>query len=367
MMQAVAITPESSIEEQISRYIEQQVRAVEGTYSFRDGQPGADGSPDPPASLPQSASLPGPPKSFEWDVTNYSLLSGTGSDADAAVPWSHSGRSRSASTCQLRVKMERPPLQVGAARARVTLYQLSCAARTAAASRRAAVSGCAALCWRLLLRLTLIAHTHESLPPPRKPPPRNRRRRAETRSSVRRSLTGAPLPSLSGGRPSLVGVAQELHAAAHRRRGAAATWRLRPRRPVPRALLGACLQVWREDGGPLPERAAVLLSAVTVDVACEAATSCGLEGGTLRPLVSGSASFTSLSFKTTSYNLKGRHMHLMASLLVPRVEATAAVTDVRARAASPAAAKAAMTLAAGAAGMPLPSTPDAVAPGRWRR
>jgi len=45
MMQAVAITPESSIEEQISRYIEQQVRAVEGTYSFRDGQPGADGSP----------------------------------------------------------------------------------------------------------------------------------------------------------------------------------------------------------------------------------------------------------------------------------------------------------------------------------
>ena len=136
---------------------------------------------------------------------------------------------------------------------------------------------------------------------------------------------------------------------------------------MPRALLGACLQVWREDGGPLPERAAVLLSAVTVDVACEAATSCGLEGGTLRPLVSGSASFTSLSFKTTSYNLKGRHMHLMASLLVPRVEATAAVTDVRVRAASPAAAKAAMTLAAGAAGVPLPSTPDAVAPGRWRR
>ncbi|EOD30038.1 hypothetical protein EMIHUDRAFT_449721, partial [Emiliania huxleyi CCMP1516] len=81
------------------------------------------------------------------------------------------------------------------------------------------------------------------------------------------------------------------------------------------------VEAWRGDGGPLPERAAVLLSAVTLDVASEAATSCGLEGGTLLPLVSGRASFSALTFKTTSYNLKGRQMHLMATLLVPRAEA----------------------------------------------
>jgi len=81
------------------------------------------------------------------------------------------------------------------------------------------------------------------------------------------------------------------------------------------------VEVWRGDGGPLPERAAVLLSAVTLDVASEAATSCGLEGSTLLPLVSGRASFSALTFKTTSYNLKGRQMHLMATLLVPRAEA----------------------------------------------
>ena len=81
------------------------------------------------------------------------------------------------------------------------------------------------------------------------------------------------------------------------------------------------VEAWRGDGGPLPERAAVLLSAVTLDVASEAATSCGLEGGTLLPLVSGRASFSALTFKTTSYNLKGRQMHLMATLLVHRAEA----------------------------------------------
>ena len=35
MMQAVAITPESSIEEQISRYIEQQVRARPESWMWR--------------------------------------------------------------------------------------------------------------------------------------------------------------------------------------------------------------------------------------------------------------------------------------------------------------------------------------------
>ena len=64
------------------------------------------------------------------------------------------------------------------------------------------------------------------------------------------------------------------------------------------------------------EGAAVLLSAVTVDVMTHTARSVGLEGVTLRPLVNRACSFSSLSFTTTSYNLPGRpSIHLMASLL----------------------------------------------------
>jgi hypothetical protein len=61
---------------------------------------------------------------------------------------------------------------------------------------------------------------------------------------------------------------------------------------------------------------AILLSAVTVDVLTHAAHDAGLEGGTLQPLVNGACSFSSLTFKTTSYNLKGKPIHLMASLLL---------------------------------------------------
>ena len=69
------------------------------------------------------------------------------------------------------------------------------------------------------------------------------------------------------------------------------------------------------DAGAL-EGAAVLLSAVTVDVLTHTARSVGLEGVTLRPLVNHACSFSSLSFTTTSYNLPGRpSIHLMASLL----------------------------------------------------
>ena len=65
-----------------------------------------------------------------------------------------------------------------------------------------------------------------------------------------------------------------------------------------------------------PEGAACLMSAVTVDVLTHAAHDAGLEGGTLQPLVNGACSFSSLTFKTTSYNLKGKPIHLMASLLL---------------------------------------------------
>ena len=70
-------------------------------------------------------------------------------------------------------------------------------------------------------------------------------------------------------------------------------------------------------GGGLPPDAAVLLSAVTLDVLEHAAVDQGLEGDALRPLVRGSATFSSLTFRTTSYNLKGKPLHLMATLLVP--------------------------------------------------
>ena len=69
-------------------------------------------------------------------------------------------------------------------------------------------------------------------------------------------------------------------------------------------------------GGPtLPEGSACLISAVTVDVLTHVARDVGLEGGTLQPLVNGACTFSSLTFKTTSYNLKGKPIHLMASLL----------------------------------------------------
>jgi hypothetical protein len=48
------------------------------------------------------------------------------------------------------------------------------------------------------------------------------------------------------------------------------------------------------------------MSAVTVDVLTHTAHDAGLEGGTLQPLVNGACSFSSLTFKTTSYNLKGK-------------------------------------------------------------
>ena len=73
--------------------------------------------------------------------------------------------------------------------------------------------------------------------------------------------------------------------------------------------------------GPVPDRATVRLSAVTLHAPTETATSCGLNGETLQPLVHGQCTFSSLSFKTTSYNLKGKHLHLLASLLVPAEDA----------------------------------------------
>jgi hypothetical protein len=48
------------------------------------------------------------------------------------------------------------------------------------------------------------------------------------------------------------------------------------------------------------------MSAVTVDVLTHTEHEAGLEGGTLQPLVNGACSFSSLTFKTTSYNLKGK-------------------------------------------------------------
>jgi len=66
----------------------------------------------------------------------------------------------------------------------------------------------------------------------------------------------------------------------------------------------------------LPAGAACLVSAVTVNVMSHAAHDAGLEGTTLQPLVNGACSFSSLAFKTTSYNLKGKSLHLMVSLLL---------------------------------------------------
>ena len=56
------------------------------------------------------------------------------------------------------------------------------------------------------------------------------------------------------------------------------------------------------------------MSAVTVDVLTHTAHDAGLEGGTLQPLVNGACSFSSLTFKTTSYNLKGKPIHPTLSL-----------------------------------------------------
>ena len=62
--------------------------------------------------------------------------------------------------------------------------------------------------------------------------------------------------------------------------------------------------------------AAVLLTAATIDVLEHIAVERGLEGDAMRLLVNGSCSFSSLAFKTTSYNLKGKPLHLLAVLLV---------------------------------------------------
>ena len=66
---------------------------------------------------------------------------------------------------------------------------------------------------------------------------------------------------------------------------------------------------------PQLEDLSCLLSAVQVDVSSHAVYDVGLEGDTLRPLVHASCSFSSLSFKTTSYNLKGKPIHLFLTLL----------------------------------------------------
>lgn len=72
-----------------------------------------------------------------------------------------------------------------------------------------------------------------------------------------------------------------------------------------------------DGAAPPPENAAVLLSAVSVDVLSHTAQSVGLEGECLRPLVNGACAFSSLAFKTTSYNLPGKPaLHLMATLVV---------------------------------------------------
>ena len=79
------------------------------------------------------------------------------------------------------------------------------------------------------------------------------------------------------------------------------------------------IHVALEGGGGSAElsSAAVLLSAVAVDVLTHTARSVGLDGECLRPLVNGACAFSSLSFKTTSYNLPGRpSLHLLATLLV---------------------------------------------------
>ena len=69
--------------------------------------------------------------------------------------------------------------------------------------------------------------------------------------------------------------------------------------------------------GPLLDGAAVLLSAVTIDVLTNSARSVGLEGTTLQPLINRECTFSSLSFRTTSFNLPGKPaIHIMATLLV---------------------------------------------------
>lgn len=89
------------------------------------------------------------------------------------------------------------------------------------------------------------------------------------------------------------------------------------------------IQVSVNGGYPALQSAAVLISAVTVDVLGHSAHDVGLEGITLRPLVNGACSFSSLSFKTTSYNLPGRpSVHLMVSLLIRGKDAPAS-SDVR--------------------------------------
>ena len=71
------------------------------------------------------------------------------------------------------------------------------------------------------------------------------------------------------------------------------------------------------DAGPLLDGAAVLLSAVTIDVLSNSARSVGLEGTCLQPLINRECTFSSLSFRTTSFNLPGKPaIHLMATLLV---------------------------------------------------
>lgn len=67
----------------------------------------------------------------------------------------------------------------------------------------------------------------------------------------------------------------------------------------------------------LPDRSSVLLSAVTLNAATGMAVSCGLDGEVHQPLVHGACSFASISFKTTSYNLKGKPVHLLVSFLAP--------------------------------------------------
>ena len=70
------------------------------------------------------------------------------------------------------------------------------------------------------------------------------------------------------------------------------------------------------QGVAIGESFAVLLSAVSVDVLTHTAQSVGLEGDCLRPIVNGTCTFSSLAFKTTSYNLPGRPpLHLMITLL----------------------------------------------------
>ena len=70
-------------------------------------------------------------------------------------------------------------------------------------------------------------------------------------------------------------------------------------------------------GGAELSSAAVLLSAVAVDVLTHTAHSVGLDGETIQPLVNGACAFSSLSFRTTSYNLPGKpSLHLLATLLL---------------------------------------------------